>query len=563
VGPLTDSPLGPQSLTYQEQQRLAAHMQSLYAMAQGFRGVKDEPGVVDAAARLAQDHFGAERVLLLELRDALGAPVRPQPGAPVSTAQVAARWGWEDGRDFAPFTSFVTGRAVGWENVLTAAEPLAIPDMRAALPAEFLPPLRMESWRSAVFIPLRAGDEWLGALGLGYHSGYHTFTADDLELAETLGAEAARALAGQRLQDAEHQLRRQLAALEMSHAVLARRGRDLSAINQTAQALATLADEDTLCARVVDVLAANFGYTSALIGLVSGDRLRLRAMRGFEESAPATEWPLASGVIGRVARTGRPALVTDVDQDPDYVRVRAGTHSEICVPLLGRGGVLGVVDIESSGPHPLSGEDLELLMTLAPQIVIALENARLYGEAQQQARRLALITRVAHIMTSMAAGEPASLLEEATALLQRELGYANVSVMLREPGSGVLVCCASAGDYTGFIGPGYRQAPGVGLLGWVARHAKTLVVNDVRAEPRFYQADPAEQPGAEVIVPLIHHGALVGLLDVESATPHAFAPTDVQMLETLADQLAVALAQAEQLESLRRAAGRAARRRSA
>jgi GAF domain-containing protein len=256
-------------------------------------------------------------------------------------------------------------------------------------------------------------------------------------------------------------------------------------------------------------------------------------------------------------------LVTDVDQDPDYVRVRAGTHSEICVPLLGRGGVLGVVDIESGGPHPLSGEDLELLMTLAPQIVIALENARLYGEAQQQARRLALITRVAHIMTSMAAGEPASLLEEATALLQRELGYTNVSVMLREPGSGVLVCCASAGDYTGFIGPGYRQAPGVGLLGWVAPHAKTLVVNDVRAEPRFYQADPAEQPGAEVIVPLIHHGALVGLLDVESATPHAFAPTDVQMLETLADQLAVALAQAEQLESLRRAAGRAARRRSA
>ena len=97
---------------------------------------------------------------------------------------------------------------------------------------------------------------------------------------------------------------------------------------------------------------------------------------------------------------------------------------------------------------------------------------------------------------------------------------------------------------------GYRQAAGVGLIGWVADHGTTLVANDVATEPRFYRVCAEETPGAELVAPLIHRGRIIGALDVESCTPHSFSPGDVQMLETLADQLAVAIEHAHLAQTL-------------
>ena len=102
-------------------------------------------------------------------------------------------------------------------------------------------------------------------------------------------------------------------------------------------------------------------------------------------------------------------------------------------------------------------------------------------------------------------------------------------------------CQAPAGEYVACVPVGYRQPAGVGLIGWVGDHGTTVVANDVATEPRFHPAGAQETPGSELVAPLIHRGHTIGMLDVESATPHSFCAGDVQMLETLADQLAVAI----------------------
>jgi GAF domain-containing protein len=372
-------------MSYQEQQRLAAHMQSLYDISRAFGGVVDEAGMMAVAARLARTHLGAESVYLLELRDAEGTPVRPSANQEVS--QIMARWGWHADGSFQPWTAENPDPDNIWHAMTHANHTMAFADLPTLAHPNVRALVTANGWRSGLFIPLWAGGESLGALGLGYHSGYHTFSRDDVELADTLGAETARALAGLQIQRAQRQLRRQNAALQMSNWVLARHSRDLAVLNEFARNLTALLDVETLCGRVVELLATTFGYTQVSVALVENGVLRFRAWTGYQQIPNEADWPLSDGVSGRVVRTAQSALVPDVTVDPDYVPLGGDIRSEICVPLIGRDGVLGVINVESSAPDPLDEADLQLLTTLAPQVAIALDNAHLYAAARRQAYR--------------------------------------------------------------------------------------------------------------------------------------------------------------------------------
>lgn len=548
LAPPPGSPVSPVSLSYQEQQRLAAHSRALYEISRGFSGEGDEAAVLTAAARLGRAYFGAECVYLFELLDAQGGKIVPGSGRDAEISCFSAHWGWEADRPFLPFQLDMTTAVPETRTLLRSAHPTAVPEVRAIAGPQLRLRLLERGWRSGIYIPLRAGAETLGGLGIGYTSSYRSFIPADLELAEALGAAAARALAGLVLQQAEEQLRRQLAALERNNGMLARRSRDLAVINQTAQSLVAILEVDRLCNRAVEVLAATFGYRLVGIALREGDGMYFQAWMGYDVAPGTHFWPAANGITGRVLRSGRPALVPDVSSDPDYVPLQAGIRSELCVPLTSSTEVIGVLNVESDAADPLDDDDLQLLLTLAPQITIALENARLYAAARRQATQLALINRIAHEITSMIAPDLTTLLGNTAALLQQELGYTNISIMLSDPRDGALVCHASAGEYTSAIYVGYRQAAGVGLIGWAATQGRTVVANDVTQEPRFIQVTPLETPAAETVVPLIHGGRVIGVLDAESAHRDSFQPSDVQILETLADQLAFAIAQARLAE---------------
>ena len=102
---------------------------------------------------------------------------------------------------FEPFSFDIRDLAEGHDVLLHGRYPVTNTHLMAATP-----PLdtrvRRHHWRSGIFIPLYAGEVSLGAFSLAYHTGYRSFTPDDLELAEALGAGLARGLAGQALQAA-------------------------------------------------------------------------------------------------------------------------------------------------------------------------------------------------------------------------------------------------------------------------------------------------------------------------------------------------------------------------
>ncbi len=166
-----------------------------------------------------------------------------------------------------------------------------------------------------------------------------------------------------------------------------RRLAELSALQQVAQVINSRLEMQSLLEEVVEQVRQVLGYSIVEIYLVEGDKLVLRSAQGADDHGAIT-LPLSQGVTGRVARTNRAAYVPDVAKDPDYVDGISETRSEIAVPLRKGNIVIGVLNVESTDPFGLDEDDLRLLMLLADQVSVAIENASLYDHLMKHSDEL-------------------------------------------------------------------------------------------------------------------------------------------------------------------------------
>ena len=236
--------------------------------------------------------------------------------------------------------------------------------------------------RSVMLAPLVAGRDLVGVLGMVHPIADYFIPAQEREVA-MLAAEAAFVVNYLRLYRESQQNLARAEQLQTRNAELLRdsqrRAHQLALLNRAFVRVATSLATDEVFSALVDELHSSLGYPRVSLRLVEGDTLRLVADRGH--SGPPDRIPVTGGVVGRVARTGQPALVLDVRHDPDYVAYHPMVTQLAAAPISGRGAVAGVITVESIEPV-LSSADLELLTTLAGYAALAIENARNYEEAR-------------------------------------------------------------------------------------------------------------------------------------------------------------------------------------
>ena len=98
--------------------------------------------------------------------------------------------------------------------------------------------------------------------------------------------------------------------------------------------------------------------------------------------------PLGDGLVGYAARHNEAVLVPDVSKDPRYISLNPETRSELAVPLIYKDKVIGVLDLEHTRRGFFTDDHKRTVTTLAAQVAIAIENARLYEEIARQEKRL-------------------------------------------------------------------------------------------------------------------------------------------------------------------------------
>jgi sigma-B regulation protein RsbU (phosphoserine phosphatase) len=172
---------------------------------------------------------------------------------------------------------------------------------------------------------------------------------------------------------------------------VARQAQTLEVLNEISRELTSILDVDALLERVGQLLRRIIDFQMFSVWLVSESRQVLEnrfALRFGERYQPREDIPLDRGVVGAALVERRPVNVADVRKDTRYHMVNPEVRSEMAVPLVYKGKVIGVLDIEHTRIGYFNEDHERAMNTLAAQIAISIENAQLYQRVAQQEQRL-------------------------------------------------------------------------------------------------------------------------------------------------------------------------------
>jgi sigma-B regulation protein RsbU (phosphoserine phosphatase) len=172
---------------------------------------------------------------------------------------------------------------------------------------------------------------------------------------------------------------------------VARQARSLAVLNEVSREVSSILNLDELLQRISELLRRLIDYQMFSILLVddTGTKLVHRFSVKFNEKIRLKhDIPLDKGLCGYAASNKVPVLVGDVRKDPRYISTNAETRSELCVPLVYKDAVIGVLDIEHTRRNYFTDDHQRTISTLAAQVAVAIENARLYERVRRQEQRL-------------------------------------------------------------------------------------------------------------------------------------------------------------------------------
>jgi len=183
------------------------------------------------------------------------------------------------------------------------------------------------------------------------------------------------------------------AGYAMADAIFAQRFSErFNLLGEVSQRIISILELDELLTQVTRLIQQTFKYYHVGIGLIEGDEVVYRVGAGVLWDDPNFEFKPArlkvgtEGVTGWVAGCGKPLLLLDVRADPRYVWMRGSeTKSELTVPIIVKGAVIGVLDLQSDQLNDFDATDLDFMQLLANQTGVAIENARLYKNAKKAA----------------------------------------------------------------------------------------------------------------------------------------------------------------------------------
>ncbi len=263
------------------------------------------------------------------------------------------------------------------------------------------------------------------------------------------------------------------------------------------------------------------------------------------------------GLAGWVVRNRKPALIPNTSLDERWLRRaddetdQSGPKSAICVPLMARERLVGVLTLVHSVPNVFTEEHLHLMQAIADQASVAVLNARLYTESQRTARVMsALADGAAAINTSLEMQDVwTRILNQTMQALQVE----TVALGLLES-DGELLFQAAAGQNSGNI-PGRKIPAGQGLVGVVVREGRGLVVPNVREDKRFSDVDSfgGIEMRAVAIVPIQTEGKVIGILEAINPISKAFDPDAVVMMTGLGSLAGTSIQNARLFKRLQQA----------
>jgi GAF domain-containing protein len=503
-----------------EQQAAAAEILKVIS-----RSPNDAQPVFDAIVKRARRLLGGYSAVVARIAGEMA-----HLGAFTSTnkaGDAAIRKGYPRPIDYAS----ATGRAIRFRR------PSFVSDIQKAPGSERSKRIaRKRGYRSLLAVPMLCNGAVVGTINVTRKEP-GPFSKQEINLLQTFAQQAVIAIENvRRFNETKEALERQTA---------------------TAEILKVIASSPSEVQPVFDAIVASahrlIGGNSATMARVADGMLHLaattvREKRGVEALKSFYPVPVSRGFAGKMARTLAPIYIADVESDPDVssdtremLRMR-GIRSLVAAPLVRDGAAIGTINVARTEPGNFNPHHVELLKTFADQAVIAIENVRLFNETKEALDRQTATSELLKVI-----GRSTFDLQPVFDTLAESAGRlsdARQAFVFRFDGRHlrVVAACNASDELRSFFERN-PIAPGRGTVaGRTVLEARTLHIHDVRTDPESNWSAHRVDPIRTVLtIPIIRAGEVLGVIGVNRHEVRPFTDKQVALLETFADQAAIAI----------------------
>ena len=319
-----------------------------------------------------------------------------------------------------------------------------------------------------------------------------------------------------------------------------RRTKEYELLTEIGKAISSRLDQDEILRTIHVELGQIFDTSHFYIAFQEGEEIRFELEVRDNKILPKRKREVRNAFTEYVIRTGESLLIRS---DLENTRKKLGiSHVPerpakclIATPILQGNKAVGVmVAMNPEREFVFEQRDLDVLITAAGQVSVAVENARLFADEQLRSRQLAFLNNVSRMAISTE--DPVHMLGQIAGEIQKNFSFDHIGIGLLDYGTKEIEIKAEAGGASHATGK--RIPLGTGILGRVARTGERALVQN---------ALPGNLTGilndsrAVLCIPITWGESLLGVLNIESRNENAFSPQDVLILNTLADLLATAL----------------------
>ena len=396
--------------------------------------------------------------------------------------------------------------------------------------------------RSVIAVPLHFSGEFIGALSSQSYQP-NAFTNHDLELLETYADHIGIAIQNARL---FQQSQETLAETELLYQASA----EMNAIQSYDDILALLRKTTVLGDDSASHVSINI-FNRPWVGSEMPNSFSSisRWARTYYPDIPENYYSLKTwNGASPALKPDAPTLIQRLDSDPrlnealiDVYVHRLGAKSLIFIPMNLGGKWIGYIDGVYSEEVTFQENEIRRLSALANQAAVSIQNLRLLDETRRKASQLETAAEIARDTSGTLALD--TLLKRTVNLICTRFGYYHSSVFLLDNTGKTAIIRES----TGAAGEemkrlGHKLEVGSrSIIGYVTEAGKPLLIDDVSKDPIHRPNPLLPETRSELGIPLKIGNRVIGAMDVQAIQPNAFTNDDIAVLQTLADQIAVAV----------------------
>lgn len=325
----------------------------------------------------------------------------------------------------------------------------------------------------------------------------------------------------------------------------------LSVLQHIGKEVGSGTDLDKLLDSLMDTVISAMKVEAGSLLLLNEEKgiLEFKVAKGAKsEQIKKFKFRLGEGVVGWVAEKGIPKIIPDGNEENTVTKeidkeTQFKTEHILCVPMKVKDKVIGVIELLNKiNRRRFIKEDLDLLISLAGQVALVIDNARLFVNSQEKIKELSTLIEISSILNSTLRLDKilTNVMESTAVMLNAEAS----SIFLIDEEKKELyfeVATGHAGETVKQI----RIPIGEGVAGWVAKEGKSLLVENAQQDSRFYKAvDEVSKfiTKSIIAVPLKVKNKTIGVVEVlNKVTEESFSKSDMELLEALASQAAVAI----------------------